>query len=174
MPTKQEFFEMKLKVLKDFDFDMVLAAMRAVKWTWYFPKKNRVPKMEELHIKANEILDLVIERSYEVENDERCIQLDVGGLIATYYPKNYSNLIFANSLTLSFQLTQSIVGYEEIQPKNLIPREEIFQHEIRGRIRRLEYAIEELIERMGEEKNLVAKLKEHIQETSLILKNYES
>ena len=40
-----------------------------------------MPKLEELHIKANEILNSVIERSYEVENDERCIQLDVGGLI---------------------------------------------------------------------------------------------
>ena len=59
MPTKQEFFDMKVKVLEDFDFQMVLSAMKTTKWTWYFPKKNRVPKLEELHKRANEILDLV-------------------------------------------------------------------------------------------------------------------
>ena len=78
-----------------------------------------------------------IEHSSEAVNDERCIQRDAGGLIATYYPKNYSNLIFANSLTLSFQLTQSIAGLDEIQANNSISKEQIFQHEILGRVRRL-------------------------------------
>ena len=174
MPTKEEFFDMKVKVLEDFDFQMVLSAMKTTKWTWYFPKKNRVPKLEELHKRANEILDSVIERSIEVSDGQASIQKDAGGLIATYYPKNYSNPIFANSLTLSFQLTQSIIGLDEIQAETSISKEQIFQHEVLGRVRRLEYAMEELLERMKEENTLILKLKDHLQETSSILENHES
>lgn len=116
---KAELQMLKKLVFNDTDFESIHKAMTALNWKWIseIDGSESIPSVTDLKSKAAEILNVIFEQYSRVPKGGYFIK-SAGGFTGSYYDENYIDKRKADTLTLTFDLSNISLNYKDVVGKN--------------------------------------------------------
>ena len=116
---KGELITVKNLVLSDTDFENIQKALTALNWTWIseIDGSESVPSVAELKSKAKEIMNAIIEQHSKIPTGGYFIKSS-GGFTGSYYSELYHDRRVADTLNLTFDLSNVSLKYKDVVGKN--------------------------------------------------------
>lgn len=116
---KGELITVKNLVLSDTDFENIQKALTALNWTWIseIDGSESVPSVAELKSKAKEIMNAIIDQHSKIPTGGYFIKSS-GGFTGSYYSELYHDRRVADTLNLTFDLSNVSLKYKDVVGKN--------------------------------------------------------
>lgn len=117
--TREKLELLKRLILTDTNFEQIQRSMKINGFAWMFDyQEEHVPTKKELKKYASELLDSVIQKAAVLGPSGYYIK-GGGGFVASYYGKHFPVKELADTLSLTFNVSNISLSYDDVVGTNV-------------------------------------------------------